>query len=743
MSYENIPDELKRLPQWVCWNENKVPIDAKTGFNASPTNPATWSPYGVAARAAHQHRGIGFVLTENDPYCFIDLDAGGDAEDMALQKQVFEYMDSYTEVSPSGRGLHIIVRAAPPYSRRSQHIEVYGKERYMTMTGVLYRDAGIMDRQLHVEQLLSKLGRPIADVPIINSAQTEDDSTLLDRMFLAQNGDSIQRLWYGEWSDRYGSQSEADFALINHLVFYTQCPDQVLRLFRMSGLGQRPKALRDDYLIGMVRRASDQFEPGPGPTIDIEAIKRNLVDSSEPALPQSPPSPKIANCFPEGLVGHIAQFIYGAYTRPVPEIALAGAIGLMSGICGRSYNVSGTGLNMYTLLLADTGTGKEAMASGISLIRQQLANVIPAATEFIGPSFASGQALSRHIAEKSPSFVSVFSEFGEKLAQYTSSKASSTNQALATLFLELYSKSGKGILLPGTVFADTAKNTKDLVSPAFSILGEATPETYYGAVDEFAIAKGLLPRFLVIDYTGPRVARRDVAPEATAVHPDVLRWLVNLCDASLRLMLDNTCVDVQMTTAAQLHLDAFDTEADRRINTTNKDVTRQLWNRAHLKALKLAALLAVGVNHHSPVISLEQAQWAQQVVEADIMRVITRFENGDVGVVDNGASDFDKRVDVLRRCLRAYPTYDMTEKINETMKPGMQEANIIPHSTLRRHAAAHPAFRKAPGYKNSSQLFEEAVKILLEDEVIAVVPHDYMRMTYGHRGKAYLILNTS
>jgi len=53
-------------------------------------------------------------------------------------------------------------------------------------------------------------------------------------------------------------------------------------------------------------------------------------------------------------LGEIAHFIYNAAPRQVEEVAIAGAIGLLSGICGRSYNVSGTGLNQYILLLAKT-----------------------------------------------------------------------------------------------------------------------------------------------------------------------------------------------------------------------------------------------------------------------------------------------------------------------------------------------------------------------------------------------------
>jgi hypothetical protein len=451
-------------------------------------------------------------------------------------------------------------------------------------------------------------------------------------------------------------------------------------------------------------------------------------------------APKLENCFPDGLVGQIASYIYKSYPRPVPEIALAGAIGLMSGICGRSYNVSGTGLNMYTLLLAKTGTGKDAMAQGISRIRQQISETVPAASDFVGPNMASGQALARHLAEKSPAFVSIFGEFGKQLERYSSKGASSADRALATLLLDLYSKSGAGVYMPGTVFADTAKNTADLLSPSFSILGESTPETYYAVADEAAIAEGLLPRFLVIEYEGPRVPKRDVAAADYLLHPVVRQQLADLCDGSLRMMARHEAIDVLLTPEAQVFLDEFDRQADNRINSSQQSVTRQLWNRAHLKALKLAALLAVGCHPFTPVITLEQAQWAQQIVEADVLRVISRFDSGNLGFDNSLANDSERRAAAVVKVLRGYPGFDVAAASNLNIKPGMIDDLVIPHSTLRRNVCATAAFRKIPGYKTPSHLFKEVIDQLIEDEVLAKVPASVLWMKYQHTGTAYQIL---
>ena len=111
-SFANIPLELRLLKQWVCWREGKVPYQIN-GTLADVTNPATWTTFdqAVSALANSLNKGIGFVFTQSDPYSFIDLDnAEGDAAILDRQIKISREFDSYSEVSPSGQGLHIIVK---------------------------------------------------------------------------------------------------------------------------------------------------------------------------------------------------------------------------------------------------------------------------------------------------------------------------------------------------------------------------------------------------------------------------------------------------------------------------------------------------------------------------------------------------------------------------------------------------------------------------------------------------------
>ena len=138
--YENIPEELKQLPQWVC-HRNKVPFSPVTGAPAKAGQPVTWARFEDAVNACSNHDGIGFEFNNND-IVGIDLDKVLDADGTLLPEAagIVEIMDSYTEISPSGRGLHIFVKGDVPASgRRKGFIEVYKAGRYFTVTGNVLR----------------------------------------------------------------------------------------------------------------------------------------------------------------------------------------------------------------------------------------------------------------------------------------------------------------------------------------------------------------------------------------------------------------------------------------------------------------------------------------------------------------------------------------------------------------------------------------------------------------------------
>lgn len=150
--------ELKALPQWVGYNPTKVPLDPHTGRAAASNNPETWSTASEAWAAKRRYgwAGIGYVFTLSAGVIGIDLDKCFDDEGQLSDtaRQIVEMVDSYTERSPSGRGLHILACGSIPDSVKQPGFEMYNELRYFTVTGHVYGEPRhIEDRQTELDAL--------------------------------------------------------------------------------------------------------------------------------------------------------------------------------------------------------------------------------------------------------------------------------------------------------------------------------------------------------------------------------------------------------------------------------------------------------------------------------------------------------------------------------------------------------------------------------------------------------------
>jgi putative DNA primase/helicase len=122
-----------------------VPHSARTGRKASSTDLLTWGTFEKALEAYEngQCDGVGFVFSSADPYTGIDLDncVGGDGEMALWALEIARYFDSYTELSATGTGLHVIVRGEVA-NRRKGDVEVYSSKRFFTVTGHVVEVSG-------------------------------------------------------------------------------------------------------------------------------------------------------------------------------------------------------------------------------------------------------------------------------------------------------------------------------------------------------------------------------------------------------------------------------------------------------------------------------------------------------------------------------------------------------------------------------------------------------------------------
>jgi hypothetical protein len=269
--FESIPSELKEWKQFVQWKlelrgndgkATKVPYQVD-GKKADTTAPNTWSSFQTALQTLQdtpgKYSGLGFVLTLNDPFVFIDLDnciIDGKLTDHA--RKVIKRFNSYTERSQSGTGIHIFVKAKlNGKGKHTKGFEVYDNSRYFAVTGdhIEGTPKTIEDRQTEVTALyswLSKDDTKLDNQPIKAEVAMEDQQIVM-MASLAKNGSKFISLYEGNLQG-YDSHSEADQALCNLLAFYSTDPDQINRIFHRSKL-YREKWDRDDYRESTIQAA--------------------------------------------------------------------------------------------------------------------------------------------------------------------------------------------------------------------------------------------------------------------------------------------------------------------------------------------------------------------------------------------------------------------------------------------------------------------------------------------------------
>ncbi|GAB7011421.1 hypothetical protein [Halorubrum trueperi] len=316
-----LPEALREREQWVCWREEeregkptKIPVTPGAGGFASSTESDTWRDFETALEytEAEHADGIGFVFTDDDPIVGVDLDdcrdpETGDVDDAA--RDFIERLDSYTEVSPSGTGFHVLIKGELPEGRnRRGSIKLYDTARFFTVTGdhvegtpsrvALRQDALVAIHREYIQDTgtEAKSGsghRGATDEESATSGAGDVDVDLADEELLekarnASNGEKFKRLWNGN-TVGYDSQSEADMALCCLLAFWTGGDRrQMDQLFRQSEL-HREKWDEVHYTDGStygektIERAitttSEFYEPDAGD---------DIADAHDPATDSSP-----------------------------------------------------------------------------------------------------------------------------------------------------------------------------------------------------------------------------------------------------------------------------------------------------------------------------------------------------------------------------------------------------------------------------------------------------------------------
>ena len=312
---DTLPAAMVTQPQWLCWRAEardgkmtKVPVDPNSGSYASATDAATWAEFATARDYADREDiGLGFVFTDDDPLAGVDLDDCRDVDTGELTEwadAIVSRLDSFTEISPSGTGVHVIVKGDLPDGRnRHGNVEIYETARFFTVTGdhVSETPTTVERRQDALAAIHDEHVAPDRSEPVVESSDMDvtvpaagrvadhdgndlDDEELLTKAKNAANGAKFARLYRGSTAG-YPSQSEADMALCSLLAFWTGGDaTQMDRLFRDSGL-MRPKWDEQHFTDGATygERTIERAIAGTDESYDGADSQWHLFEENSPA----------------------------------------------------------------------------------------------------------------------------------------------------------------------------------------------------------------------------------------------------------------------------------------------------------------------------------------------------------------------------------------------------------------------------------------------------------------------------
>ncbi len=294
---ENFPGELLQQARFIVWKYAirkdkddpklmKVPFDVYKNKAINPHAPSQWLTFDNAAQRFIDRDtcyGIGIVFSDKlDNLAGVDFD--NCITDGAVDAEFKEWVDqfaTYTEISPSGTGLHCLVRHDAMVGNRKKEfrgekeigVEIYNHDRYFTVTGNRYGETSTIAQPTDAINAMianyfpnkpttkTHVAGPVGAVDgRYGDVQAMADAELWEVMFRSASGAKIRALYDGDVSGHNNDASAADLALCRYLAFYTRKhPEQMDRMFRQTGL-MRKKWDRDDYRDGTIQRAIDSTD---------------------------------------------------------------------------------------------------------------------------------------------------------------------------------------------------------------------------------------------------------------------------------------------------------------------------------------------------------------------------------------------------------------------------------------------------------------------------------------------------
>ena len=707
------------------------------------------------------------LIVYDESYITEDFELMTSEKEMTIYHDIVSSFDSYTEVYAKDKGYKILCKGFVGAGIKNNGIEVFSENAFVEITGNVVRRKPIRsDCQDMLFQLIARINTEDS-IKINEEIERLDNDTILRKIKEGEYGKKFMLFAKKEKNDinkKLGMRlrvEEIDFFLAETLFRYCKSREQCAQIFSYFPVSKREvyrnekgKFVKEKFDTVM-RRVEKAYYDGQKAIDDkimrmqhvilsntndklkARSMTSNAIDSKRSILETISPLTSLKNKnisnidvfsedvafsmarpsnpefikagheglrWPSGFAGSLCEFIFSNSVRPIKEVSIVTALGILAGICGRSWNIPKSGLNLYLILIAEFGVGKEAMHEATSTLVHKCSETYPWFKYFFYfGDFSSGPAIKKHM-ESTKSFVNLSGELGRKIGQLINSE-NGPNSTKRTVLMDVYQKSSKDAMMAGHAYARKDKSVMDSTASAMSILGESTPTSFYDSLTKQAMEDGFLSRFSVIEYHGGRAKINENLVMSPPV--EIVNYLVSMAKFSRQKILNGTAVLVNTMANEEVSklLSDFEDSCDRKINSTTNPAIKQLWNRASLKVQKISALLAVGNNFTSPKITKDDVNWAIHFVKYDIDNFLQRIKKAQLG-----RDDFNRELSLIR-VLKEFPSEKKFNR-DDFMTNEMVLNGIITHSYISRKLSDRHSFMivQPDGRSKSKHLISNTVK---------------------------------
>lgn len=658
----NLPVELKSLKIWALSAEGQVnrfgaPFSPKAPLipisgqdwcrGVIPTKSDSWRTFDEVDAWQDIVGGYPGLMVSNGFVGFdFDLEKGSTEFRAWVETEVLPRCPGYVERSPSGQGFRAIVTGTIPVSRKTRIIEVYNRDRFLRMTGDVVPCEGAMEGQAWIDWVYGTLpsiagyedieATPVTLACDLSVEQLEQRYIEILDELPPHEKSNIEKIDRGEFDDGSDAARMVCIALLRAeddpaVVFSMLLANEGIQQHYGNKHGANAAAqlarkfINDWYPKGRVtaQRANDEAEKHAAVIPMIRAMveaeeyaviareqELNALSLERAQMHREERVEYVPGKFPEfpvPIVREYRDWLRGSVIETEQMLVNAATLSHLATLCARRYaTATNSLLNLYTIVLARQGAGKEVLSGGFSNLLTQINQ-----PSFMLPLPKSDIALHKDAAG-SPSGLLILKEFGDRLTEWC--KTAHPARMVPSILKDIYGINAGGAFT-GASYSDQSKNVAPIQNPAISLLGEGTREQVLNALGNYGHSDGFVGRLLFIESGTQWVDNlkpHTKMPESLA---QAMRDIGSFCIGMPNIPFHPITVGVD-DDAHEL-LEHFKAE-ERKQKRDEDNVYMPFWRAATQNAWKLASIMAVYRSYTQPKVTLDLATWAIAVVRYSI-----------------------------------------------------------------------------------------------------------------------------